>query len=108
MLDAERARADWREVARIVLHIDPEAEGERAAGLSTATCRARNGFRDGAISSFCAGARYADPGVNKSEAAEPLCLLRVQSHRGNYHDLLKARISVSRPRQPLQDCSEDD
>ena len=30
MLDAERASADWREVARIVLHIDPEAEGDRA------------------------------------------------------------------------------
>jgi hypothetical protein len=30
MLDAETAGADWREVARIFLHIDPEAEGERA------------------------------------------------------------------------------
>ena len=30
MLDAEKARADWREVARIVLHIDPEAEADRA------------------------------------------------------------------------------
>jgi hypothetical protein len=30
MLDAEAMRADWREVARIVLHIDPEAEADRA------------------------------------------------------------------------------
>ena len=30
MLDAEKASADWREVARIVLHIDPEAEADRA------------------------------------------------------------------------------
>jgi hypothetical protein len=30
MLDAERARADWRERARIVLRIDPQAEGDRA------------------------------------------------------------------------------
>ena len=28
MLDAERASADWREVARIALHIDPEAEAD--------------------------------------------------------------------------------
>ena len=30
MLDAEKASADWREVARIVLHIDPEAGADRA------------------------------------------------------------------------------
>ena len=30
MLDAERASADWREVARIALHIDPEAEADCA------------------------------------------------------------------------------
>jgi hypothetical protein len=31
MLDAEKASADWREVARIVLHIDPEAEADRTS-----------------------------------------------------------------------------
>ena len=50
MLDAERARADWREVARIVLHIDPEAEGERArrafdTHLARAKWLARTGYR---------------------------------------------------------------
>ena len=30
MLDAEAANADWREVTRIVLHIDPDREPERA------------------------------------------------------------------------------
>jgi hypothetical protein len=30
MLDADAEGADWREVAAIVLHIDPEREPERA------------------------------------------------------------------------------
>jgi|KBSMisStandDraft_5_1062788.scaffolds.fasta_scaffold251281_3 hypothetical protein len=30
MLDANQEGADWREVARIVLHIDPEEEPDRA------------------------------------------------------------------------------
>ena len=30
LLDADAEGADWREVARIVLHIDPEREPERA------------------------------------------------------------------------------
>jgi hypothetical protein len=30
MLDADREGADWREVSRIVLHIDPEREPDRA------------------------------------------------------------------------------
>ena len=30
LLDAEAQGADWREVARIVLHIDPEREPDRA------------------------------------------------------------------------------
>jgi hypothetical protein len=30
LLDAEADGADWREVARIVLHIDPEHEPDRA------------------------------------------------------------------------------
>ena len=30
LLDAEAEGADWREVARIVLHIDPEQEPDRA------------------------------------------------------------------------------
>ena len=30
LLDAEADGADWREVARVVLHIDPEREPERA------------------------------------------------------------------------------
>ena len=30
LLDAEAANADWREVARLVLNIDPDKEAERA------------------------------------------------------------------------------
>jgi len=30
LLDAEAEAADWREVARIVLHIDPDKEPDRA------------------------------------------------------------------------------
>ena len=30
LLDAEADGADWREVARVVLHIDPEREPDRA------------------------------------------------------------------------------
>ncbi|GGF11746.1 hypothetical protein GCM10011611_16760 [Aliidongia dinghuensis] len=30
LLDAEAEGADWREVARIVLHIDPDCEPDRA------------------------------------------------------------------------------
>jgi hypothetical protein len=30
LLDAEAEGADWREVARIVLHLDPEHESDRA------------------------------------------------------------------------------
>ena len=30
LLDADAARADWRKVARIVLHIDPDREPDRA------------------------------------------------------------------------------
>jgi hypothetical protein len=30
MLDADAEGADWREVARIVLHIDPDREPDRA------------------------------------------------------------------------------
>jgi hypothetical protein len=30
LLDAEAASADWQEVARIVLHLDPKREPERA------------------------------------------------------------------------------
>lgn len=30
LLDAERDNADWREVARLVLHIDPELDSHRA------------------------------------------------------------------------------
>jgi hypothetical protein len=50
MLDVEKASADWREVARIVLHIDPEAEADRArrafdTHLARAKWIARTGYR---------------------------------------------------------------
>lgn len=42
LLDASADGADWREVARIVLHIDPEQEPERAfRAWATHLARAR-------------------------------------------------------------------
>jgi hypothetical protein len=50
LLDAEKANADWQEVARIVLHIDPVADPTRARGayeshLARAKWVARHGYR---------------------------------------------------------------
>ena len=51
LLDAEKANADWQEVVRIVLHIDPAAEPTRARGayeshLARAKWVARHGYRE--------------------------------------------------------------
>jgi hypothetical protein len=43
LLDAERDGADWTEVARIVLHIDPAREPERARRAWKAICAVRGG-----------------------------------------------------------------
>jgi hypothetical protein len=50
LLDAEKANADWQEVTRIVLHIDPVAEPTRALSayeshLARAKWVARHGYR---------------------------------------------------------------
>ncbi|MER9133577.1 DUF2285 domain-containing protein [Mesorhizobium sp. M0768] len=50
LLDAAAEDADWREVARIVLHIDPEKEPQRAfraweTHLTRARWIATNGYR---------------------------------------------------------------
>ena len=50
LLDAEAEGADWQEVARIVLHIDPELEPERArrawdSHLARARWMTENGYR---------------------------------------------------------------
>jgi len=50
LLDAEADKADWREVAHIVLHIDPLSEPERArrafeSHLARAKWMARHGYR---------------------------------------------------------------
>ena len=50
LLDAEADNADWREVARIVLHIDPNIEPDRArrafdSHLARAKWAARHGYR---------------------------------------------------------------
>ena len=42
LLDADAQGADWREVARVVLHLDPEHESDRAGARSTAIYRAPN------------------------------------------------------------------
>jgi len=51
LLDADLEGADWREVARIVLHIDPDSEPDRARkAFDTHMVRARwiseHGYRD--------------------------------------------------------------
>jgi hypothetical protein len=50
LLDAEEEGADWREVARIVLHIDPAREPERArrawdSHLARARWMTESGYR---------------------------------------------------------------
>jgi hypothetical protein len=50
LLDADKEGADWREIARIVLHIDPEREHDRArrafeSHLARAKWAAREGYR---------------------------------------------------------------
>ena len=51
LLDAEAAGADWKEVAQIVLHIDPDREPVRARNafdshLARARWMADHGYRD--------------------------------------------------------------
>ncbi|ANW02918.1 DNA -binding domain-containing protein [Bradyrhizobium icense] len=51
LLDAEADGADWKEVARIVLHIDPDREPSRARNafdshLARAKWMADHGYRD--------------------------------------------------------------
>jgi hypothetical protein len=51
LLEAEEQKADWREVARIVLHLDPEQDAERArraweSHLARAHWLVDNGHRD--------------------------------------------------------------
>jgi len=51
LLDAEADGADWKEVARIVLHIDPDREPSRARSafdshLARAKWMADHGYRD--------------------------------------------------------------
>jgi Uncharacterized conserved protein (DUF2285) len=50
MLDADAQGADWRKVARIVLHLDPEREPDRAwrafeSHLSRAKWMTEHGYR---------------------------------------------------------------
>jgi hypothetical protein len=50
MLDADREGADWREVSKIVLHIDPDADASRARGayeshMSRARWMTEQGYR---------------------------------------------------------------
>ena len=51
MLDADAEGADWREVSRILLHIDPQQEPDRAqrafdSHLARAKWVARHGYRE--------------------------------------------------------------
>ena len=50
LLDADAEGADWQEVAKIILHIDPEREPDRAkraweSHLARAKWMTENGFR---------------------------------------------------------------
>jgi hypothetical protein len=57
LLDAEFDGADWRDVARIVLHINPEHESDRARRASRAIYRAPNGWRSMATGTYYVVAR---------------------------------------------------
>jgi hypothetical protein len=51
LLDAEKDSAEWQEVARIVLHVDPDKDPARArrcyeTHLARAKWVARHGYRD--------------------------------------------------------------
>jgi len=43
LLDADAEGADWRDVSRIVLHIDPDRDADRARRPSKAIYRAPDG-----------------------------------------------------------------
>ena len=50
LLDADAKGADWREIARVVLHLDPEHESDRArrafeSHLSRAKWMTEHGYR---------------------------------------------------------------
>jgi hypothetical protein len=53
MLDADKEGADWREVSRIVLHIDPIAITIERGKPSTHILRGRNGWRDLGTANCC-------------------------------------------------------
>jgi hypothetical protein len=66
MLDAEAVRADWREVARIVLRIDPEAEADHARrAFDSHLSHVKWGCKR-AIGGFCTEARCAAPGERRT------------------------------------------
>ena len=51
LLDADTEGADWREIARVVLHIDPDREPDRAryafdSHLARAKWMTEHGYRD--------------------------------------------------------------
>jgi hypothetical protein len=46
LLDADAAGADWREVAKLVLHIDPERDPERARRTWTSHLARAKWMRD--------------------------------------------------------------
>jgi hypothetical protein len=52
LLDAEKAGADWQEIASIVLHIDPVSEPIGLAVPMIVTWLAQNGWRATVIVSF--------------------------------------------------------
>jgi anti-sigma-K factor RskA len=60
LLDADAEGADWQEVAKIVLHIDPEREPDRAKRASRAIWFVRNGWRRTVIAIFCAAVRLIE------------------------------------------------
>ena len=66
LLDAEAEGADWTEVARIVLHIDPKLEPDRArrawqSHLARAKWMTEHGYRD-LLTRGWAGRKPGNPG----------------------------------------------
>ena len=60
VLDVDQQGADWREVSRLVLRIDPDTEAHRAASLRKPPLACQMDDRARLIAICCAAARRRD------------------------------------------------
>jgi hypothetical protein len=69
LLDADADRADWREVARIVLSLDVEKDEEHAKRVWRAISREPSGLPRTAIATFCEVVRLTSDRGKQSTSA---------------------------------------